>query len=101
MLAMTDQLHSKNLVPFKKRRGVYTIPGMTAESDERSLEHLDHDLSPEEQRFIRHYVGYADTLLKSATEQDLAQQGDAAAEEKRRVTEIPGPGRKKATNEAA
>jgi hypothetical protein len=65
---MTDQLHSRNLVPFKKRRGPYHIPGMTGENEEHALD-VDHDLSREEERYIRHYLGYADALLKSAPEE--------------------------------
>ena len=65
MVTMADQLHSKNLVPFKKRRGAYDIPGMTRENEEPTLDDVDQDLSREEQRFIRHYLGYADALLKS------------------------------------
>jgi hypothetical protein len=66
MLTMTDQLRTKNLVPFKKRRGPYHIFGTTGEDEELSLDEVDHDLSREEQRFIRHYLGYADALLKHA-----------------------------------
>jgi len=66
MVTMADQLNSKNLVPFKKRRGAYDIPGMTRENEEHTLDDVDQDLSREEQRFIRHYLGYADALLKSA-----------------------------------
>jgi hypothetical protein len=66
--AMTDQLHSQNLVPFKKRRGPYHIPGMTGENEEQALD-VDHDLSHEEERYIRHYLGYADALLKHAPEE--------------------------------
>jgi hypothetical protein len=66
MLTMTDPLRSKNLVPFKKRRGPYHIFGTTGEDEEISLDQVDHDLSREEQRFIRHYLGYADALLKHA-----------------------------------
>src|SRR5580698_3598157 len=62
---MTDPLHSQNLVPFKKRRGPYHIPGMTGENEEHALD-VDHDLSREEERYIRHYLGYADALLKCA-----------------------------------
>jgi hypothetical protein len=65
---MTDPLHSQNLVPFKKRRGPYHIPGMTGENEEQALD-VDHDLSHEEERYIRHYLGYADALLKSAPEE--------------------------------
>jgi hypothetical protein len=66
--AMTDQLHSQNLVPFKKRRGPYHIPGLTGENEEQALD-VDHDLSHEEERYIRHYLGYADALLKHAPEE--------------------------------
>src|SRR5580698_11569104 len=65
---MTDPLHSQNLVPFKKRRGPYHIPGMTGENEEHALD-VDHDLSREEERYIRHYLGYADALLKSAPDE--------------------------------
>jgi hypothetical protein len=72
---MTDQLHSQNLVPFKKRRGPYHIPGMTSENEERVLD-VDPDLNAEEQRYIRHYLGYADSLLKHAPDEAAALQGD-------------------------
>lgn len=101
-MAMTDPLHSKNLVPFKKRRGAYSIPGMTAESEDRSMELVDHDLTPEEQRFIRHYVGYADTLLKSMPEQEFVRQEyENTSVEENNITEIPGPDQKGAKVEAA
>jgi hypothetical protein len=98
---MTDQLHSKNLVPFKKRRGGYSIPGMTAESEDRSLEQIDGDLSPEEQIFIRHYMGYADTFLKCMSERELIQEDENIAAEKSGATEMPGPDQKNAKDEAA
>lgn len=60
---MTDQIHSNNLVPFRKRRGSYHIPGMTGNNEEHALE-VDQSLDQEEARFVRHYLGYADTLLK-------------------------------------
>ena len=60
---MTDQIHSNNLVPFRKRRGAYHIPGMTGNSEEHALE-VDQTLDQDEARFVRHYLGYADTLLK-------------------------------------
>jgi len=109
---MTDQLNSKNLVPFKKRRGAYSIPGMTGENEEHLIDQVDHDLSPEERRFIRHYVSYADTLLNSVPEPDLVPQENASSNsdtfsmpEGSRTTEIPEqknePGLKSTTDEAA
>jgi hypothetical protein len=67
MRIIPDQLKSRNLVPFKKRAGKYNIPGMTSES-QVSMDRVDSDLSPEEQGYIRHYLGYADALIKSAAE---------------------------------
>jgi hypothetical protein len=64
MRTIPDQLKSRNLVPFKKRNGRYNIPGMTSEH-EILMDRVDADLSPEEQGFIRHYLGYADAFLRS------------------------------------
>jgi len=64
MRQIPDQLKSRNLVPFKKRHGRYNIPGMTSEH-EVLMDRVDPDLSPEEQGFIRHYLGYADAFLRS------------------------------------
>lgn len=76
---MTDPLHSQNLVPFKKRRGAYHIPGMTGENEERALE-VDLSLDPEEARFIRHYLGYADTLLKNDPDGELVPQAEGSVQ---------------------
>ncbi|HEY2168885.1 MAG TPA: hypothetical protein VGJ30_04625 [Candidatus Angelobacter sp.] len=67
MRIIPDQLRSKNLVPFKKRNGRYKIPGMTPEN-EVLMDHVDADLSTEEQTYVRHYLGYADALIRSAEE---------------------------------
>jgi len=64
MRTIPDQLKSRNLVPFKKRHGKYNIPGMASEH-EALMDRIDTDLSPEEQGFIRHYLGYADAFLRS------------------------------------
>ncbi len=64
MRQIPDQLKSRNLVPFKKRNGKYNIPGM-ANEHEALMDRIDTDLSPEEQGFIRHYLGYADAFLRS------------------------------------
>jgi hypothetical protein len=61
MRQIPDQLKSRNLVPFKKRNGRYNIPGVASEHEAL----MDADLSPEEQGFIRHYLGYADAFLRS------------------------------------
>jgi hypothetical protein len=67
MRIIPDQLRSKNLVPFKKRRGRYKIPGLTAEH-EVVMDRVDPNLSSEEQIYVRHYLGYADALIRSAEE---------------------------------
>jgi hypothetical protein len=64
MRTIPDQLKSRNLVPFKKRNGRYNIPGLTSEH-EILMDRVDADLTPEEQGFIRHYLGYADAFLRS------------------------------------
>jgi hypothetical protein len=67
MRIIPDQLRSKNLVPFKKRPGRYNIPGMTTEN-QVLMDRVDPDLSAEEQSYVRHYLGYADALIRSAEE---------------------------------
>jgi hypothetical protein len=67
MRIIPDQLRSRNLVPFKKRQGKYKIFGMATENP-ISMDDVDPNLSPEEQGYIRHYLGYADALLRSANE---------------------------------
>jgi hypothetical protein len=67
MRIIPDQLRSKNLVPFKKRHGRYNIPGMTSEN-QVLIDRVDPDLSPEEQSYVRHYLGYADALMRGAEE---------------------------------
>ena len=64
MRHIPDQLKSRNLVPFKKRHGRYKIPGLASDHDVL-VDRVDSDLSPEEQGFIRHYLGYADAFLRS------------------------------------
>jgi len=80
MRIIPDQLKSRNLVPFKKRHGRYNIPGMTREN-EVSMDHVDADLSPEEQGYVRHYLGYADALIRSAEENAPleSREGDSSA----------------------
>src|SRR5258708_37251534 len=67
MRIIPDQLRSKNLVPFKKRNGRYKIPGMTSEN-EVLMDRVDPDLSPEEQSYVRHHLGYADAFIKMTEE---------------------------------
>jgi hypothetical protein len=64
MRHIPDQLKSRNLIPFKKRHGRYKIPGVASEH-EVLMDRMNADLSPEEQGFISHYLGYADAFLRS------------------------------------
>jgi hypothetical protein len=83
MRIIPDQLRSRNLVPFKKRQGKYKIPGMATENP-ISMDDVDPDLSPEEQGYVRHYLGYADALLRSADENAPPE----SQEDKFQLTEI-------------
>lgn len=101
MRQIPDQLKSRNLVPFKKRNGKYSIPGLTSEH-EVLMDHVDADLSPEEQGFIRHYLGYADAFLRSVEhivpeprEEHIAQN------EREEVTEQPSQAKRNRTSKAA
>jgi hypothetical protein len=87
MRIIPDQLRSKNLVLFKKRQGRYKIPG-TAPENEASLDRVDADLSPEEQTYVRHYLGYADALIRSAEEN--ASPDLSKAQESARSAQAPG-----------
>jgi hypothetical protein len=80
MRIIPDQLKSKNLVPFKKRHGRYKIPGMTSES-QILMDHVDADLSQEEQSYVRHYLGYADALIRSAEENDSLEAKEVSLPE--------------------
>lgn len=102
MRTIPDQLKSRNLVPFKKRHGRYKIPGLATEH-EVLVDRVDADLSPEEQGYVRHYLGYADAFLRSVEhivpeplEPPVAQQaaprtvdGPVSQNQKEAVTERP------------
>jgi hypothetical protein len=85
MRIIPDQLRSKNLVPFKKRHGRYKIPGMTSEN-EVLMDRVDPDLSPEEQSYVRHYLGYADALMRGAEENAVPEKREAAAPQEAQST---------------
>ena len=76
---MTEPLHSNNLVPFKKRRDGYQLPGGAGEEEERMADLVDPDLSHEEQGFVRHYLAYADVFLQNAKEEASSRNSDAPA----------------------
>jgi hypothetical protein len=89
MRPIPDQLKSRNLVPFKKRDGRYNIPGMASEH-EALMERVDTDLTPEEEGFIRHYLGYADAFLRSVEHiVPEPREEPVAQNEREEVTEQP------------
>lgn len=90
---MREPLHSNNLVPFKKRRDGYHLPGGAGDEEEDLIDQVDPDLSPEEQGFVRHYLAYADLFLESVRQEAPSQNGDAVA--------MPDPMRKDSEDKAA
>jgi hypothetical protein len=86
MRVIPDQLKSKNLVPFKKRHGRYKIPGMTSEN-EVLMDRVDADLSSEEQTYVRHYLGYADALIRGAEKHTSPDLNEADSPESPPSTE--------------
>ena len=66
MEQMADHLDSKNLIPFKRRRNGYHLPGLQKEAEERVIDEVDPELRPEEQGFVRHFLGYADVFMNHA-----------------------------------
>ena len=95
VLEMVDHLDSTNLVPFKRRRNEYHLPGLQKQAEEQVIDEVDPELRPEEQGFVRHYLGYADVLLKNpAPEND--PELDASSDAKDNMTEMPARERKAA-----
>ena len=82
-----DHLDSKNLVPFKKRRNGYHLPGLTKEAEEQVIDEVDPELRPEEQGFVRHFLAYADVLLKNTEEPETLGQDRSV--KKSNITEMP------------
>lgn len=64
---MVDHLHSKNLLPFRNKRNGFRLPGAATEEEEQMVEEVDPKLKPDEQGFVRHYLGFADVLLTAPT----------------------------------
>lgn len=49
------------------------MPGLAKQAEDQVIEEVDPELKPEEQGYVRHYLGYADVMLKKA-EADAAEQ---------------------------
>ncbi|HEU4413473.1 MAG TPA: hypothetical protein VFT65_01725 [Candidatus Angelobacter sp.] len=92
MRKIPNHLESKNLVPFKRRRNGYHLPGMAPEEADGLTDAVDPELRADEQSFVRHYLGYADTLLRNSAETlDPASLEQPAAAVPANVTEMPKP----------
>ena len=106
MRTIPDQLKSRNLVPFKQRNGKFNLPG-TASEHEILMDRVDTDLSPEEQGFIRHYLGYADALLRSVEylapepREEAVAQNEVAQNGREEVTEQPAQAKENPTIKVA
>ena len=86
---IVDHLDSKNLIPFKKRRNGYHLPGLAKEAEEQVIDEVDPELRPEEQGFVRHFLSYADILLKNNVEDEEVSEQQKPSEEKSKLTEMP------------
>lgn len=53
------------------------------------MDRVDPDLSQEEQSYVRHYLGYADALIRSAEENALAEPSAADSPENALPAEKP------------
>ena len=85
---MADHLESKNFEPFKKRGGNgYRLPSLAKEQEEQIINDVDPELRPEEQGYVRHYLGYADIMLRHAEE--LSPEQPDASHDPGNVTEMP------------
>ncbi|MGC2698133.1 MAG: hypothetical protein WA738_20280 [Candidatus Angelobacter sp.] len=91
MKKIPNHLESKNLVPFKRRRTGYHLFGLAREEGEGITDAVDPELRADEQSFVRHYLGYADTMLRHA-EENPHEEGIAeepASSVPANVTEMP------------
>ena len=71
---MTDHLDSTKLMPFKRRRqNGYHLPGLAKEADEQMIDEVDPELRPDEQSYVRHFLGYADIMLKGARDVEIEE----------------------------
>jgi hypothetical protein len=68
----------KRLRPFRKSDN--QMP-RTVPDEEDKIARLDHDLQPDEQAYVRHYVNYADVMLD--------QKQPAASESGNNLVEMP------------
>jgi hypothetical protein len=86
---MVEHLDSTNLMPFMRRRhSTYHLPDLAMEADEQIIDAVDPQLRPEEQSFVRHYLNYADILLKNTRESEESPRKPKGPSDDDKVTEI-------------
>jgi hypothetical protein len=85
MCVMVNHLDSTKLVPFKKRRNGYHLPGLAKEYEEQIIDQVDPELRPDEQGYVRHYLAYADIMLRKAEsgQRDAEQQSRDSPDQNR------------------
>jgi hypothetical protein len=66
---MSKHLDSDNLIPFRRHDHAYHLPQLAEETAQETVDEVDPGLEPEDQGFIRHYLGYADVLLRAADQE--------------------------------
>ena len=87
---MADHLESKNFEPFKKRGdNGYHLPKLGKEQDMQIINDVDPELRPEEQGYVRHFLAYADIMLKHT---EAPPEQPEAAPEAGNITEMPRRG---------
>lgn len=72
----------QQLKPFHREGN--RMPKPVPEKADEVLE-LDHDLRPDEQAYVNHYIGYADVLLKEPHQKEAARLKSVPAN----VIELP------------
>jgi len=94
---IVDHLDSKNLVPCKRRRNGYHLPALKKEEEAQVIDEVDPELRPEEQGYVRHYLNYADVMLKNSEEEQPAAPEQAREEPAAANDEEASPGNPKAS----
>lgn len=79
------------------------MPGMAPEETEAITDAVDPELRADEQSFVRHYLGYADTLLRNCDEtlDDADSSAAPISAASANVTQMPKLEEKEAKTERA
>ncbi len=62
---MSKHLDSGNLILFRRHEHAYQMPELAEDTAAEAMDQVDPGLKPEDHGFIRHYLGYADVLLRT------------------------------------